>query len=31
VSPFGTRVQQAIPAAEELAADVVRNYKITLA
>jgi len=27
VSPFGTAVQQALPAVEELAADVVRNYK----
>ena len=26
-SPFGTAVQQALPAVEELAADVVRNYK----
>jgi hypothetical protein len=31
VSPFGTAVQQALPAVEELAADVVRNYKVTLA
>jgi hypothetical protein len=30
VSPFGTAVQQALPAVEELAADVVRNYKVTL-
>jgi len=29
-SPFGTAVQQALPAVEELAADVVRNYKGTL-
>jgi hypothetical protein len=27
VSPFGTAVQQALPAVEELAADVVRNYR----
>jgi len=27
VSPFGTAVQQALPAVEELAANVVRNYK----
>jgi hypothetical protein len=26
-SPFGTAMQQALPAVEELAADVVRNYK----
>ena len=31
VSPFGTAVQQALPIVEELAADVVRNYKVTLA
>lgn len=30
VSPFGTAIQQALPAVEELAADVVRNYKRTL-
>jgi hypothetical protein len=29
-SPFGTAVQHALPAVEELAADVVRNYKGTL-
>jgi hypothetical protein len=29
-SPFGTALQQALPAVEELAADVVRNYKGTL-
>lgn len=29
-SPFGTAVQQTLPAVEELAADVVRNYKGTL-
>ena len=27
VSPFGTAVQQALPAVDELAADVERNYK----
>jgi hypothetical protein len=27
VSPFGSAVQQALPSVEELAADVVRNYK----
>jgi hypothetical protein len=27
VSPFGTAMQQALPAVEELAADVERNYK----
>jgi hypothetical protein len=30
VSPFGSAVQQVLPAVEELAADVVRNYKATL-
>jgi len=30
VSPFGTAVQQALPAVEELAANVVRNYKGSL-
>lgn len=30
-SPFGTAVQQALPAVEELAADVVRNSKVALA
>jgi hypothetical protein len=29
-SPFGTAIQQALPAVDELAADVVRNYKGTL-
>jgi hypothetical protein len=31
VSPFGTAVQHALPTVEELAADVVRNYKVELA
>lgn len=30
VSPFGSAVQQVLPAVEELAADVVRNYKAAL-
>lgn len=30
VSPFGTGVQQALPSVEELAADVVHNYKVEL-
>jgi hypothetical protein len=29
-TPFGTAVQQVLPSVEELAADVVRNYKGTL-